>query len=1289
MFGFFRIISVSILIFYLHSCITTFGQTVAGQYYKNIQFEKIDAKYKLSLGTVESVIQDKYGFIWIGTKDGLFRYDGYIFKAYRNNIKDPTSLSNNVITCLFIDSKGNIWVGTLEGLNLYNFEKDNFTIYQKKNTSNSLSDNFINSITEHANKIWITTNYGGISIFDPQTKTFEQIRYNEEFESGLSTDNLFTMFFDNNSKLWIGTRGEGLDVFDLKNKKWKSYKNDPNKYNSLPNNEIRCIFKDINNNIWLGTHGGGLARYNPDNDNFIVYKNDPNNYKTIGSNVIYNIYEDSYYNLWFCTQDGGLSLYIKKEDCFYNYRYNSLNPKSISTDIIRTIFEDNAGNLWIGTFNEGINFVDRHRKRFNIIENNPFNKNSLSYNKILAIHRDKNKILWIGTDGDGLNRFDPQTNTFTVLRNNKDDINSLSNNKPICIDEDENGNLWIGNYDGGLNFLDTRTLKVKRYFTEKTKGDIRYSVWSVLTDGNKVWIGTNKGLYVLNQTTNTIKSYKYNIQDHKGTNNEDIWRIYKDSKNRILLGTSLGLNVLYPSTGYFEYYEHYENDPKSISKNWVTCITEDAKGRIWIGTNGGGLNYWDEKNNQFINFNTSDNLNNDAIYGILPDFKNNLWISSNNGLMKFNYESKRIHNYDINDGLPTNQFNIVSYYKDIDGNLYFGSNKGVITFFPDSIFSNNYIPPVVFTDFKLFNQSVRLNEPKSPLKKNIALTDKIQLNYSQSVFSISFSALNYSSSERNTYIYMLDGFDNNWIDAGTQHTVTYTNLNPGEYTFKVMGANNDDVWNEKVTSVTIVIKPPFYRTWWFIALAVIAILSSAVSYYLMRMNNIKKQKILLEAEVHKRTLELEERNEEINQQKEELIQQRDLATQQRDQISQQNIELEMHRNNLEGLIKQRTSDLLAAKLKAEESDRLKSAFLANMSHEIRTPMNAIVGFIELLDEEGFTQDEKKHFMSLILNSSQTLMRLIDDIIDFSRIEAGELKIQKVKININDIFRELKPIYIEKIRREKKNIQIICDYTENEVRYIYSDPLRLKQILINLLDNALKFTREGHIKFGYYLKDNQLICYVEDTGIGIEKSYIERIFDRFYKIEEDKKHFYSGTGLGLAISKKLAEYLDGEIYVKSEIEKGSTFYVSFLYFDKKSEIVPEYRKSEINNYSFKWNDKCLLIAEDEESNYLYINKALKNTGIKIEWAKNGIEAVEIVKSQNNIDLILMDIKMPEMNGHEAIKIIKSINPQIPVIAQTAHALQEDKELCLQNGFDEYISKPIEKEKLLSVIKRYLK
>jgi signal transduction histidine kinase/ligand-binding sensor domain-containing protein/CheY-like chemotaxis protein len=1257
-------------------------QNLSSNIDNNLIFNKVFYNDQNSFGIVEVIFQDRSGFIWFGSKDGLFRYDGIEYRSYYFDRKNNTSISNNILCDIFGDSEGIMWIATENGLNRYNKEKDNFIRYFGNiNDSSSLSTSLIRKIAEDKNgNLLLATQNGGLCMLNKKTNRFTRYLENSVAKRRILSNNLRTVYVDNEGIIWIGTVDKGVNYI-LPDGKINSFLPGKNDGKHLYGEDIRCITEGPDGKMWFGTQGKGISCYDKKSHSFTYYAHDATNSNSLASNVIYVLFVDSRHNLWACTEDGGLNLFLPDMNGFRQFRNSVNDPTSISSDIVRTIIEDNAGNYWIGNFNAPVNYVDMHRKKFTTLHSELNCNKCFNYKQIVSFLVDSYKKIWIGADGGGLNCVDLATGKNETFSHNPADKNSIGSNKPLSLAEDGEGNIWIGFFDRGLGCYVRKTKSFINFFPDGTNKTPRGKrIWHLMIDNNKLWVATEKGIDILDLQTKTFTYLPIGKEDQKGTNVGDCWYLYKDSKGRILIGTIYGLNVYYPGSKRFEYFEPDLKNPNSISDKWILNIFEDSKHRIWIGTNGGGLNLWKEPENIFHCFTSNDGLAGNVINGILEDDLGYLWISTNHGLTKFNYDSLSFVTYDIKDGLQDNRFSIGVASKDKNGKMYFGGINGLTSFYPGEIKENSFVPPVILTSFQLFNKDVDINNPKSPVHESMQTQKEINLSASQSVFTIKFAALNYTQSEENKYKYKLDNLEDQWNSVGHQHSATYTYLAPGKYKFRVIASNNDNVWNSKGASIDIIVHPPFYKTWWFFSSEIILFLLIIYSIYILRINEIRKRNKNLAELVADRTHQLEDRNEEISLQ-------RDIATTQRDKIITQNEELEMHRNKLSELVEVRTKELLEAKQKAEESDKLKTAFLENISHEIRTPLNAILGFINLLDDDNENRENDKYYYRIINESGRSLLRLIEDIIDFSRLQTGELKASYTTCNINELIKQLIASYRDKTSREKPDINIITELPPEKLM-AHTDQKKLTQVFAKLIENAIKFTERGYIKIGVSeIKNNYITFFVEDSGIGIHPEYIDKIFERFFKIEEkNSSKLYRGAGLGLALARQLTAVLGGKIWVQSEYGKGSIFYFTIAFLKPHEELNGFTNLK--SNMSYFWPGKMVLVAEDEDSNYLLLEAFFKDTGVQLLHAKDGVEFLEIIDSEQHIDLVLLDINMPRMNGLNAIKIIRNSKKQVPVIAQTAYDITYHREKCLEYGCNEFLIKPIKKDNLLEVAKKYL-
>ena len=690
----------------------------------------------------------------------------------------------------------------------------------------------------------------GIQIFAIPENTAKNIYWRlTDFiqESTISGGLVNTICEDSSGDLWIGTWEEGLFRFDIGKEEFINYKHDPDNPKSLSDNCVFAICEDHFGDLWIGTMNGGLNKFDREKGEFIHYKHDPNDHNSLSSNQVRSIYEDKSGILWIGTAFGGLNIFDREHDRFYHYRSDPEIPKSLSDNNVLSIFEDRSGTIWIGTYYEGLNKIVRERKRFIHHKKDPENPNSLINNYITAIYEDEQGVIWIGTN-DGLNRFDRKKNEFGHFKNVPNNTNSISNNTITAIYGDESGAVWIGTENGLQRFEREEEIFIHYKSDPDNPSSISdYYINSIFEDESGVlWIGTDEGLNKFDREKGEFTHYKNDPDKHGSISSNCINTIYEDQSAILWIGTyGGGLNKFDRKKEIFTNYENDLDDSKSLSDNYVWSIYEDLMGSLWIGT-GSGLNRFDRAKESFTLYGEKQGLPDDAIKGILGDTQGNLWLCVSRGLIKFNPQKETLKKYDIEDSFYSNRMWGGTCYKSRSGEMFFGGDYGFTAFYPDSIEDNLYVPPIVITDFKMFNKSVKISDD-SPLKKSIIETNEIVLSYKESVFSFEFAALNFSKPEKNQYAYMIEGYDEDWNYIGNKRFAPYSKLPAGKYTFRVKGSNCDGVWNEKGTSIAITIAPPPWRTWWAYSLYVFALGGGFVGYIRYRSRVVRDK--LARAEV--------------------------------------------------------------------------------------------------------------------------------------------------------------------------------------------------------------------------------------------------------------------------------------------------------------------------------------------------------------------------------------------------------------------------------------------------------
>ncbi len=777
------------------------------QYDANLQFKRITANDGLSHHWIRSIVQDKEGFIWICTDDGLNRYDGYTFKIYKYSARDVNTLNSSSILKAVVDQKGNLWVITRYGLNLYDKYHDRFIRHPQ-------FDGLVLMGIDVDNKgnLWIVSTthlYNYIPEKDSLvTYSYELLKIDTRLLRGI------TVFVDSKSNIWLPTTN-GLYYFNNERKQSLRYVHDEKDPATLSSNEVRVVYEDSFGRIWVGTSAGLDLFYNANSNDkekyFIRHKHHPSKEGTLSAGTVLCLLEDKSKRLWIGTENGGLSLldlktYKEGQGTFVRYISHPDVPTSLSSNSIYSVFEDRQGNIWVGTFGGGICFTSTFMKPFEHIKKQIGVKNSLSNNEVNVLLEDGD-YLWIGTEG-GLNKWDRKKGIFKHYNHNPYDATSIGSDAVWALYKDKHGTLWVGTWGGGLNKYNDKKDCFERY-THKPNDNTSIgsnNIFSIFedSDGN-FWIGTmGGGLNLFDRTKGTFKRYDIS---NSGIYTNYVSAIIEDTKGELWLANEVVVERFRVKENIFEHFVHKRDDTTSLSSTKIISIFKDSKKNIWIGTDA-GLNLYQRETNNFKVYNTQDGLPDNFISSIIEDDKGDLWLGTNKGISRFVEGITRpqrpvFKNYTYEDGLQGNSFNRRSVLKGRDGKLYFGGSNGLNIFHPDQLTDNTYIPPIVITEFKVFNQPV-------PVSRN-----QISLSYKQSAFTISYSALNYIASQKNQYAYKLEGFDKDWNYVGSLRTATYTNLNPGDYIFRVKGSNNDGIWNEEGIALYITITPPFWQTVWF------------------------------------------------------------------------------------------------------------------------------------------------------------------------------------------------------------------------------------------------------------------------------------------------------------------------------------------------------------------------------------------------------------------------------------------------------------------------------------------
>lgn len=1064
------------------------------------RFERISIEQGLSQVTIYSILQDSRGLMWFGTENGLNRYDGYAFTVYKRDPEDPHSLSASTIRSIFEDSSGRLWIGTDGGLNLFDRDTRQFSRYQHDLARpDSLGHDTVTAMGESpAGTLWIGTG-GGLDRLDlgdglasdPAMARFTHYRHDPADPNSLSYDDVTALKVDPAGALWIATYGGGLNRFDPATGQFAVYRHDPAQATSLLHDEVTSILVSHSGRLWVGTVAGLDESALPSTGQapgFAHHVCDPDDPRTLDDAYVSQVFEDSAGTVWVGTP-GGLNELDRQAGRFIHYYNSDLDPSSLSAGEVKAIYEDTSGVLWIGTDVGGLNKLDRKMRRFGQYRHDPNDPHSLDSNLVWAIHQGPSGILWIGTSEGGLNGLDRSTGHFVHYQPDPQDSHSLATDSALAVYEDSTGTLWVGTWDGGLHRLDADQIRrqtgqfvVYRHDPNDPGSLGNDIVWAVLEDSvGTLWFGTfGSGLDRFDREAEHFTHFRHDPADPGSLSDDIILKLYQDRSGTLWVGTPQGLDRFDPQTETFQHWTFNPAQANSLSSNAAAEVFEDSSGTLWIGTDD-GLNKMDRDTGTFIHYTEKDGLASGGVAGILEGDDGVLWISSDRGISRFDPRTGEFKNYDVRDGLQSNEFNRAAVFKSPGGEIFFGGVNGVTAFYPADIVDNPHIPPVVVTDFRIFNKPAGIGGD-SPLTSAIDETQEMTLSYRDYVFSFEFAALDYTIPQKNRYAYMLEGFDKDWTYVdGTRRFASYANLPAGRYTFRIKGSNNDGVWNEAGTSIALTVTPPPWRTWWAYTLYGLLAIGMAV------------------AVVRYRVRELERRHLERTM-----------------------------------WAVQEERDRIASLLEARRQ------LVASVTHDLRTPVTVVRGHLEsALEEGGGEEPLARRRLEVVLQEIGRLSALLDDLFTLSRLEVNQLALTLAPIEVIGVARRAVSAMSAPAWRQGK-VQVALAAAEGEM-WAVADEQRLLQVLMNLLHNAVRHTLPGGVVVvGLEAQPEAVVIRVQDSGEGIHPDDLPRIWERFYRGQSQAG---GGTGLGLALVKELTMAMGGSVAAQSTIGEGSCFSVA--------------------------------------------------------------------------------------------------------------------------------------------------
>lgn len=1209
----------------------------------NLKFKQLSAPHSLPTNEVQKVYQDRDGFIWFATRNGLCQYNGYETTLYKSNLYSPDLLTTNSITCLVDDNNNNLWIGTSEGLNVM----DKRTGEIKKYKAPSISNNVVSALcVTRDNTLWVGTD-NGLCRYVPEKDTF--VVCGDEFGDGrLRYVTIKSLLEDSDGDLWIGTWAQGLFRYSPSTDKVVVYPKINEQYSS------HVIYEDSNKDIWVGSWGYGLFKLrNPkdmENVSYQSFLHENGDDSSLSDNIVYDIAEDiNTHTLWVGTRSGLSILRLDESSSFINYKSGKSDYR-IPSDEVNSIMRDSQKNMWIGAIGGGVLMADTRQPAFALHTLN-FGDEDIPVTSVRTLFADSDQNLWIGVGTYGLARREYVTGELKMYSH----IPEFSGVKDLpslfaVVQRKKSGDIWFGMYNGGI-YVYRKGEKVK-HLTTKNSAFLTSDCVSALYEdyeGN-CWVGTRGGIGVRLSDGTDYRFETMNFNDSLSAGWIYVRDIVQDMDNSVWLATSnFGVihitgDVRQPSTLK---YENYSFHNRKLITNTVLCMHIDRFGRLWAGTEGGGLYLYNRSTGQFEEKTRTYSIPGDVIVSIEEDKSGNLWLGTVSGLVKLyvaavgNDFSTRI--YTSADGLQDNF--IVNSSCSRDGELFFGGHKGYNSFFPDKMEIPSQETNFLITDIKIFNHSfknlpVELQQKISPVMPTY--TSKIELPYKYNNFSIEFAALTYKNPELNRYAYRLQNFDRDWqyTDADRRFAY-YNNLPSGTYTFQLKATNENGEWSGYVREFTVVVLPPFWATWWAYLFYIWYWYWLLVSFY----RTIKKR-ILLQNALRLREME---------------------------------------------------------KAKAEELNHAKLQFFTNITHELLTPLTIISATVDELK----TQAPSHNDLYTVMNSNiQRLIRLLQQILEFRKAETGNLKLRVSPGDLAAFVRTGTESFKPLVKKRKIHFSLLCD-PESIVGYFDID--KLDKIMYNLLSNAAKYNKEDgfiQVTLSYDEEDREFVLLrVKDNGKGISREKQATLFKRFY--EGDYRKFNTiGTGIGLSLTKDLVTLHGGTISVESEVDHGTEFIVRIpierSYYDEEQiddevislrqtaidyEDTPEDVIAEVQELATKANS--ILLVEDNEE-LLNLMTKLLGREYNVFTAENGKEGI-IVLENEDVDLIVSDIMMPEMDGIEFCKYVKGHLEisHIPVILLTAKNKEEDRAEAYEIGADAFISKPFNLTVLHARIRNLLK
>lgn len=1223
-----------------------------------IRFRSLGLEEGLSQSVVISLAEDREGFLWIGTQDGLNRYDGLEFEVFRANPSDSTSLPSIFNSTLFADRRGRLWVASSPaGLSVRYPDRPGFhSFFHDPHNPGSLGDERVLSICEdRQGRIWIGTMLG-LDRYDEEVESFAHFAPLAVEEVDAKPVPIRVLAADPDGSIWAGGRGQVVHCA-ADGRVLRRFALDPGTdldgRNRAP--YVTTLYFDNAGRLWMGTAPTGLHRYDREREEFVyVEALDP----FLGPEGVIAMVEDRQGQLWISAPGQGLLRYDARTEEVLQLRSDPANPYGLRHDFVRSLLCDRAGNMWAGVGSKGLTAFHPERTFFGHLHQTDSDPEDLPSNMITGLHERDDGSLWIATLGGGVGLYDRQTRTVQQYRSDAESPYRIRSDLVQSVMESSDGSLWIGTSMRGLDRLDPTTGELQSFLPDHEDSTALHGeIVLALHEGEhgEIWIGTNRGLTRLDPQHNTIFNYSTEAGDTPALPPGGIADIEPARAGGYWLISRTWAGRLDPQTQRLHQLEAVSEEGKPFPIQYGLACSESAQGELWITTFGTGvirLRTDPDSADRYIGrrYTTQSGLPSNATYGLARDDQGMFWFSTNGGLARLDPETEEIRAFRSTDGLQSDEFNQSSYLRCADGWLAFGGVNGLNLFDPAAVRDSPHVPPIVFTDLVIGNESVPLlGRPGAP-----AAFELDQLGGS---VTFRFAALDFTNPACNQFSYLLEGLDTKWIDLRSGPNLTLAGLDAGFYRLRIRGSNADGIWNEEGAAISFTVRPLPWQTWWAKLFCVLSMALVAVGALVAQARKLSKQR------------QVNERITGLNTRLEEKVDEARVAGEKAEQL---NRELSFSLAEVERL-----------HALSEQANRIKSQFLDNMSHELRTPLNGVLTVAELMYRTELSE-EQEEYIDAAHRSGMALKCLVEDILSFSSYEAGELDSSPCPVKLDDFLQGVIAQYEQKADEKGISLGIEqlgewqCGPT------VLADRLLLAQAIKGLISNAIKFTERGNVTLSCALErvtssQFRLALAVSDTGIGIPRDELARIFDSFYQIDGSVTRRHGGIGLGLTMCYHIITLLGGALKVESVEGQGSCFSFRVCL----PEVVDQLRGRSGCPRRIP-GPLHVLVVDDNRVNLLVTRRMMEKEGCIVDTAMDGLEAIERVE-EKLYDLILMDCQMPQLDGYGATRAIRDLEAQglqhTPIVALTANALPRDRLRCLQAGMDGYMSKPLILRELL--------